>query len=130
MPAETPPPLRCSLSTDQASASHTVILQWHARSPLHPLRGSPRAPTTHKIGWYQHAAPVLHGRTTPTTTPPQEQATGLGHATPMGTTLYSQHMYCPCLPFNYKRRGLGPLRGDEQRRTPCNTHTRIHIPAA
>ena len=88
MPAETPPP-RCSLDTDQVLASRTVRPQWLARSPPHPLRGSPGAPTTHMIGWDQHAAPVLQGQTTPTTAPPQEQATGLGHAAPVGTTLYS-----------------------------------------
>ena len=83
------PPLRCSLGTDQASASRTVRPHRLAHPPPHPLRGSPRALTTHRIGWDWHAAPVLQGRTTPTTTPPQEQATGLGHAAPVGTTPHS-----------------------------------------
>ena len=71
VPAETPPPW-CSLDTDQVSASRAVRLQWLARPSPHPLRGSPEALTTHRIGWDWHAAPVLQGRTTLTATPPQE----------------------------------------------------------
>ena len=71
--AETPP-RRYSLGTNRASASCTVSPQRLARSPPHPLRGSPRAPMMHRIGCDHHA---------------QEQATGLGHAAPVGTTPYS-----------------------------------------
>ena len=88
VPAETPPPW-CSLDTDQVSATRVVRPQWLARPPPHPLRGSPGAPMTHRIGWDDHAAPVLQGRTTPTTTPPQEQATGPGRASSVHTTPYS-----------------------------------------
>ena len=118
------PPLRRSLGTDRASASRAANPQRSASWPPRLLRGSPEAPMMHRVGRDQHVAPVLQGRTTPTTTPPQEQATGLRHTAPVGTTPYSQHMYCPCPPFNYKRRGLGPLRGGlpETEKNP-DTHT-------
>ena len=112
----------------EASASRAANPQRSVSWPLRLLRGSPEAPMMHRVRRDQHVALVLQGRTTPTTTPPQEQATGLGHTASVGTTPYSQHMYCPCPPFNYKRRGLGPLRKGEGRRPPCNTH--IHILAA
>ena len=120
VPAETPLP-RCSLDTDQVSASRAVHPQWLARPPPHPLRGSPRAPTTHRIGWDWHAAPLLPGRTTPTATPPQEQATGFGHAAPVGTMPHSNTCTVPVLPSTIKGEDLGHLeRGTKK------THTRTH----
>ena len=118
------PPLRCGLGADQASALRTVRPQWSARPPSHPLRGCPGAPTTHRIGWDGHAAPVPQGRTTPMTTPPQEQTTGLGHAAPVGTTPHSNTCTILVLPSTIKGEDLGHL---EEGRTPCNTHTRTHL---
>ena len=113
-----------ALALTEASASRAANPQRSASWPPHLLRGSPEAPIMHRVGRDQHVAPVLQGRTTPTTTPPQEQATGLGHTASVGTTPYSQHMYCPCPPFNYKRRGLGPLRREiEGEHLVAHTHT-------
>ena len=60
----------------------------HVRRCTHS-EAVPRLPRRTGSEWDDHATPVLQGRTTPTTTPPQEHATGLGHTAPVGTTPYS-----------------------------------------
>ena len=72
--------------------------------------GQPRRPSTPRTDHsYNHAAPVLQGRTTPMTTPPQEQATGLGRATPIGTTPHSNTCTVLALPSTIKGEDLGHL---------------------
>ena len=121
------PPLRCSLGTDRCLGLRAANPQRSASWPLHLLRGSPEAPMMHRVGRDQHVAPVLQGRTTPTTTPPQEQAQG----SDMPPLLARRRVVSTCtvlvLPSAKKGEDFGHLEG-RHREEHIVTHA--HITAA
>jgi len=122
-----PPHRSTSLGTDQVSASCIVRPQWltfAATSTPRHSRGSHDAQDL--MG--RPRRPVFQGWTTPTTTPPQEQATGRGHAAPVGTTPHSNTCTALVLPSTIKGGDLGHLEGGERPGNTENTHA--HIPAA
>jgi len=137
----------CSL---QASATHVRVLATSGFAPAEPstmarprhqlslgsLRGQHTATSTSSTipcvkpslelarrtgsGVTGALLQCIKDKTTSSTMPPRWQATGLRHATSAHKTPHSEHMYHPCLPFNYKRERPGPFL-DTGRQTGKNT---------
>ena len=97
-------PLSLGLSRSQHTMTGASTATPRFKQTLEP----PRRTGTDVTG----ASPqYFKDRTTLSTTPSQQRATGLGQAASVRTTPCNWRMYHPCPLFNYKREGPGPFRG-------------------